>query len=136
MVEAKKKASKKKTAKKKTTVRKKATTRKKASSTNRKTAATSRQALTAKLKQDLKSTKKALSVARVAASEELKLAKVAAKDEIAVLKDQLAAALKREKGLLKLSEQKAKKMFAAGERWEKIQLEKIKKAASRIRKKK
>ena len=142
MVEAKKKASKKKTAKKKTTVRKKstvkkkATTRKKTSSTNRKTAATSRHALTDRLKKDLQATKKALNVARKAASEELNLAKVAAKDEIAVLKDQLASALKREKGLLKLSEQKAKKMFAAGERWEKIQLEKIKKAASRIRKKK
>jgi hypothetical protein len=84
----------------------------------------------------LNATKKALSVARIAAREELKLARVAAKDEIAVLKDQLAAALKREKGLLKLSEQKAKKMFAAGERWEKIQVEKIKKAASRVRKKK
>ena len=142
MVEAKKNASKKKTAKKKTTVRKKtavkkkATTRKKTSSTNRKTAATSRHALTDRLKQDLKATKKALSVARTAAREELKLARVAAKDEIAVLKDQLAVALKREKGLLKLSEQKAKKMFAAGERWEKIQLEKIKKAAARVRKKK
>ena len=142
MVEAKKKAGKKKTAKKKTTVRKKAavkkkaSTRKKTSTTNRKTAATSRQALTARLKKDLQATKKALNVARVAAREELKLARVAAKDEVAVLKDQLAEALKREKGLLKLSEQKARKMFAAGERWEKEQIARIKKAAAKARKKK
>ena len=142
MVEAKKKASKKKTAKKKTTVRKKAavkkrtTTRKKTTATNRKTAATSRHALTDRLKKDLSATKKALNVARVAAREELKLARVAARDEVAVLKDQLAEALKREKGLIKLSKQKAKKMFAAGERWEKKQLAKIKSAAARARRKK
>jgi hypothetical protein len=148
MVEAKKKVSKKKTAKKKTTVRKKtavkkkatdkkkASTRKKTSKTNRKAADTSRHALTDRLKQDLGATKKALNVVRVAAREELKLARVAAKDEVAVLKDQLAAALNREKGLIKLSEQKARKMFAAGERWEKKQLAKIKKAAARARKKK
>jgi hypothetical protein len=135
MVEAKKKVSRKKTAKKKTTVRKKAavkkkvTTRKKTSTTNRKTADTSRHALTARLKLDLKATRKAF-------REELKLVRVAAKDEIAVLKDQLSEALKREKGLVKLSEQKAMKMLAAGERWEKKQLAKIKKAAARARKKK
>jgi len=136
MVEAKKKASKKTTARKKAAVKKKATSRKKSSSTNRKTAATSRHALTARLKQDLIATKKALIVASNAAREELKLVRVAAKDEIAVLKDQLAAAMKREKELVKISEQKARKMFAAGERWEKKQLEKIKKAASKVRKKK
>lgn len=142
MVEAKKKASKKTAVRKKTTARKKTATKKKSTTSNktttanRKTAATSRHALTDRLKQDLKATKEALSTVRIAAREELKLARVAAKDEIAVLKDQLAAALKRENGLLKLSEQKARKMFAAGERWEKIQLEKIKKAASRVRKKK
>ena len=143
MVEAKKKISKKKTSvrkkptvTKKTAAKKKTTTRKKPKMTNRKTAATSRHALTDKLKQDLKATKEALNVARVAAREELKLATVAAKDEIAVLKDQLAAALNREKSFIKLSEQKAKKMLVAGERWEKKQIEKIKKAAAKTRKKK
>jgi hypothetical protein len=147
MVEANKKVSKKKAAKKKTTIRKKtaikkkttvkkkASTRKKTTTTNRKTAATSRHALTDRLKQDLGAAKKALNVARVAAREELKLATVAAKDEVVVLKEQLAEALKREKGLIKLSEQKAKKMFAAGERWEKKQLAKLKKAASKARRK-
>ena len=111
MVEAKKKASKKTTARKKAAVKKKATSRKKSSSTNRKTAATSRHALTARLKQDLIATKKALIVARNAAREELKLVRIAAKDEIAVLKDQLAAAMKREKELVKISEHKARKML-------------------------
>ena len=136
MVGTKKKASKKTTARKKPAVKKKGTTRKKTSSTNRKTATTSRKALTAKLKQDLIATKKALSVARVAAREELKLVRVAAKDEIAVLKDQLAVAMKREKELVKISKQKVRKMYAAGESWEKKQLEKLKKAASKARKKK
>ena len=44
--------------------------------------------------------------------------------------------MKREKELVKISEQKARKMFAAGERWKKKQLEKIKKVASKVRKKK
>jgi len=128
MVGTKKKASKKTTVRKKKTVRKKvaikkkATTRKKATTTNRKIAATSRHALTARLKQDLIATKKALIVIRDATREELKLVRIAAKDEIAVLKDQLTAAMKREKELVKISEQKARKMFAAGERWEKKQL--------------
>jgi len=129
MVEAKKKASKKKTVRKKAAVKKKTASRKKTTTKNRKTATTSRHALTARLKQDLEATKKAF-------REELKLVRVAAKDEIAVLKDQLTEALKREKGLIKLSEQKARKMLTAGERWEKKQLAKIKKAAARARKKK
>ena len=135
MVGTKKKASKKTTARKKTAVKKKATTRKKTTATNRKVAATSRHALTARLKQDLIATKKALIVARNAAREELKLVRVAAKDEIAVLKDQLAAAMKREKELVKISKQKARKMYTAGESWEKKQFAKLKKAASKARKK-
>ena len=135
MVETKKKSSKKTTARKKAAVKEKATTRKKTTATNRKVAATSRYALTTRLKQDLIATKKALSVARIAAREELKLVRVAAKDEIAVLKDQLAAAMKREKELVKISKQKARKMYAAGESWEKKQLAKLKKAASKARKK-
>lgn len=59
-------------------------------------------------------TKEALIVAKNTAREELKLVKVAAKDEIAVLKDQLAAALKREKALVKISKKKAREMLVAG----------------------
>ena len=54
--------------------------------------------------------------------------------KITVLKDQLDAALKREKQLMKISEKKAKEMLAAGVRWEKKQLSKIKKAAEKARK--
>jgi len=95
---------------------------------NRRAADSSRKALINRLKIDLMK-------ARDAAREELKLANVAARDEIAVLKDQLAAALKREEKLRKLSEKKIKKMLAAGERWEKKQRVKLKKAADRARKK-
>lgn len=59
-------------------------------------------------------TKEALIVAKNTAREELKLVKVAAKDEIAVLKDQLAAALKRGKALVKISKKKAREMLVAG----------------------
>lgn len=83
----------------------------------------SRQLLIAKLKQDLKEAKKTLKVARVAA-----------RDEIEILKDHLNAALKREKELLKISEKKAKKMLAAGARWEKKQVAKIIDAAKTARK--
>ena len=91
-------------------------------------AASSRKILMDRLKIDLIK-------ARDAAREELKLARAAARDEIAVLKDQLAAALKREAELRKLSEKKIKKMLAAGERWEKKQRIKLKKAARKARKK-
>jgi len=50
-----------------------------------------------------------------------------------VLKEQLAAALKREQELMKLGEKKAKAMLAAGERWEKKQIARIKKATSKKR---
>lgn len=136
MAEEKKKASKKTAVRKKAAVKKKTTTRKKTSSTNRKAAATSRHALTDRLKQDLKATKEALNIARIAAREELKLVRIAARDEIAVLKDQLTAGLKREKELVKISEKKARKMLAAGGGWEKKQLARIKKAVSRVYKKK
>ncbi|MFT5132835.1 MAG: hypothetical protein ACI9SC_001303, partial [Gammaproteobacteria bacterium] len=76
-----------------------------------------------KLKKDLKGAK-----------DTMKIARAAAKDEIAVLKDHLDAALKREKELLKISEKKAIKMLAAGERWEKKQVSKIIKAARAARK--
>jgi len=95
---------------------------------NRKAAAGSRKALIDRLKKDLKK-------AKDAAKEELKLARAAAKDEIAVLKDQLDAALKREAELRKLSEKKIRKMLIAGERWEKKQRIKLKKAARKARKK-
>ncbi len=123
---AKKKTAKKKVAKKKSSVSKKTV------ALHRKAAASSRNALSSKLKKDMIATLKA---ARITAAEELKLVKAAAKDEIAVLKDQLAAALKRERELSRISEQKALKMLAAGERWEKKQLAKLKKATAKARKK-
>ena len=51
-----------------------------------------------------------------------------------VLKDQLTAALKREQALLALGEKKAKMMLAAGERWERQQVAKIKQMATKKRK--
>jgi len=102
---------------------------------NRRSASSSRQALESKLKQDMKATKKALKSMRAAARDEIKLAKAAAKDEIASLKDQLAEVLKREKALVKMSQEKTRKMIAAGERWERKQLNKIKKATARVRNK-
>ena len=51
----------------------------------------------------------------------------AAKAEIAVLKDQLDAVMKREKALLRVSEQKTKVMWKAAEQWEKKQVSKIQK---------
>jgi len=59
------------------------------------------------------------------------LAKAAAKAEIDVLNDNLKAALKREQALLKMGEKKAKMMMAAGQRWEKQQLAKIRKLAAK-----
>lgn len=88
----------------------------------------SRKQLVARLKKDLQATKKAMISATKAANAELKLAKAAAKAEIDVLKDQLAAAIKREEALRKLSQEKAKLMWKAGEQWEKQQLAKIKQA--------
>ncbi len=135
-----KKKTRKKVPKKKTNIktpaRKKTagkTPRKKTTASNRKAAAASRKALTKKLRADLKSAQAALSKARVVAAEELKLVRAAARDEIAVLKDQLDKALKREKELRKISEKKAKKMLAAGEAWEKKQLEKLRKAAKDVK---
>ena len=58
-----------------------------------------------------------------------------AKAEIAALQSQLVATLKREKELMLFSEKKFKKMTAAGKRWEKKQLAKMKKAAKKSRKK-
>ena len=125
---AKKKTAKKKTAKKKSPVRKKS------AASHRKAAATSRKALTSKLKKDMGATIRSLKAASIIAAEELKLVRDAAKDEIAVLKDQLAAALKRERELSRISEQKAKQMLIAGERWEKQQLAKLKQAAAKAKK--
>jgi exosome complex RNA-binding protein Csl4 len=84
--------------------------------------------LTKQLKADLKATKAALRSSSVAARAELKLARAAAKAEIAVLRDQLSAAIKREQALIKISEQKAKMMWKAGEEWEKQQIAKMRKA--------
>ncbi len=84
--------------------------------------------LNKQLRADLKAAKAALKAAGTAARAELKLARSAAKAEIAVLKDQLTAAGKREQALLKISEQKTKMMWKAGEQWEKEQVAKIQKA--------
>ena len=131
----KKKAAKKKTARKKTAKKKtaKKTPARKTTAGNRRAAAASRKALIKKLRADLRTARAALSRARVVAAEELRLVRAAAGDEAAVLRDQLNKAMKREKELRKISEQKAKKMLAAGEAWEKKQLAKLKKAADEVK---
>jgi len=90
---------------------------------NRKAATDSQRELVAKLRQDLKDVK-----------ETIKVARATAKYEIALLKEQLDAALKREKELVKISEKKTRKMLAAGERWEKKQVAKMMKSAEKARK--
>ena len=72
-----------------------------------------------------------MKAAKAAAKEELRLAKDAAKAEIAVLKDDLNAALKRERELVKISENKIKAMVSAGEKWERQQMNKLKKMMAR-----
>jgi len=106
--------------KKKTSTKKRSST-----STHKSTATRKRNELTRKLRVDLKASKETLRAASTAAREELKLAKAAAKAEIAILKDQLTAVMKREKALLKISEQKATMMWKAAEQWEKKQVAKI-----------
>jgi len=128
-------ASEKRGTRKKTIVKKKAAGRKDKVTANRINATSSRQALLSQLRRDLKATKEALKSVKMTTRKELKLAKKAAKDEIAVLKDQLAGVLKREKALIKMSQNKTREMIAAGERWEKQQLHKINKLTSRVRKK-
>lgn len=98
------------------------------SETHKAAADRSRKTLVTKLKKDLQATKKTLKAATKAASVELRLAKAAAKAEMDVLKDQLAAAIKREEALRKLSAEKAKLMWKAGEQWERQQLAKLKQA--------
>jgi len=109
--------------KKKTTARK--STAKKKAAANRKVANEKRAALANKLRTDLK-----------AAKDTIKATKESAKAEIAVLKDQLNAAMKREAELLKIGENKVRAMVVAGEKWEKQQLAKIKKMASKSKPKK
>jgi len=111
------------------------TARKKSPAANRKAAASKRNALIARLKTDLKATKEALQAATKGARIEIKLTRSATKAEIAVLKDQLAAARKREQALAKLGEKKARMMLAAGERWEREQLVKIRKMVEKTRRK-
>jgi len=101
--------------------RKKPVSRKKAASSRRAVATRSRNELVKTLRKDLEDTRATL-----------KAAKAAARAEAALLKDQLRAALKRERELVKISEKKIKKMIAAGERWEKKQIGKLKKAAGKL----
>ena len=129
----KKATARKKTARKKR-ARKKTGVSKQTPASRRRAAARSRTELIKRLKADLEASRAALRVARDAAREEIKLVNAAAKNEIAVLKDQLAKAMKREEKLRKISQKKAKKMLAAGERWEKKQLDKLKKATEEARK--
>ncbi|MFV1993382.1 MAG: hypothetical protein ACC635_05710, partial [Acidiferrobacterales bacterium] len=113
MATAKKKIS----SKKKVTSNKKTTTKKSPAANRKKKAADNRSALLAKLKQDLAATRVALKAANKGAREEIKLARSVAKAEVAVLKDQLNVALKQEKALRTMAENKAKILWAAGQRW-------------------
>ena len=116
----------KKTTTKKKTVRSSRSRTRSPAAQHKAAASRSRKTLVAKLKKDLQATKKALKSATKAATAELKLAKAAAKAEINVLRDQLAVAMKREEALRKLSQEKAKQMWKAGEQWEKKQLARLK----------
>jgi hypothetical protein len=121
----------KKTTTKKKTVRSSRSRARSPAEQHKVAASKSRKTLVAKLKKDLQATKKALKSATKAANAELKLAKAAAKAEISVLRDQLAVAMKREEALRKLSQEKAKQMWKAGEQWEKKQLAKLKQSLSK-----
>ena len=116
--------------KKKVSATKKAPARAQTAAARRKDAGAKMHALTAKLTQDLESTSAALRAARAAAREEIELARAAGQAEATVLKDQLKEALKREQALIKLGQNKAKIMLAAGEQWEKKQLARIRKIAN------
>jgi hypothetical protein len=116
------KTSKKTSKAKKKTTKKKPLTKKQAIAVKRRAATRTRDQLVNVLKKDLEDTKATL-----------KVVKAAAKNEIALMRDLLDAALKREKELMKISEKKAKKMFVAGEQWEKKQVKKLKRAAERTR---
>jgi len=120
-------AKKKTSSKKKTASNKKTTNKKSAAAKRKKKAADKRSALVAKLKQDLAATRVALKAANKGAREEIKLARSVAKAEVAVLKDQLNVALKQQKAIRSMAEEKAKILWAAGQRWEKEQFNKIKK---------
>lgn len=120
-------AKKKTSVKKKVTGNKKTTSKKSATANRKKKAADNRSALVTKLKQDLAATKKALQAAQKGARVEIKLVKSVAKTEVAVLKDQLNLALIQEKALRTMAEKKAKILWAAGQKWEKEQLAKIRK---------
>lgn len=109
-----------KTRKKATIAKKKASRKKTSTSANRKAAAKKHAVLAAKLREDLKATK-----------ETLKAVKESANAEIAVLKSHLAAAMKREAELQKIGEKKVREMVAAGEKWEKAQITRIKKIVAK-----
>jgi hypothetical protein len=96
--------------------KKKTVTKKRSAAAHKGDATRKRNELTSQLRADLQASK-----------ETLKAANAAAKAEITVLKDQLNAVMKREKALLKVSEQKAKIMWKAAEQWEKKQVAKIQK---------
>ena len=106
-----------------TTVKKKAARkRRSAGAPHRKAAADKRNSLVKQLRQDLKDTKQTLKIARASA-----------KAEITVLNDELKAALKRERELVKLGKKKISMMVAAGEKWERKQVSKIRRIVARNR---
>ena len=105
---------------KKKVTKKKVAAKKTRAAAHLKKAAAKRTVLANKLQEDLKATK-----------ETLKAVKESAKAEVAVLKDQLNAAMKREAELMKIAEKKVHAMVAAGEKWEKEQLAKLKKMANK-----
>lgn len=106
-----------------TTVKKKAARKRRSASTShRKAAAAKRDSLVKQLRQDLKDSR-----------DTLKAARASAKAEITVLKDELKAALRRERELVKLGQKKISMMVAAGEKWERKQVSKIRKIVARKR---
>ena len=111
--------------KNKTSRKKSGSSRSNKAATNRKAASAKRNELTNKLREDIKTTKKTFNTF-----------KVAAKAEVAVLRDELKAALKREKELMKMGENKIRMMLSAGEKWEKQQINKIKKMTTGKKRKK
>lgn len=89
---------------------------------HRKAAADNRNTLVKQLRQDLRDAK-----------DTLKAATASAKAEMAVLKDELKAALIRERELVKLGEKKISMMVSAGEKWERQQVAKIRKIVAKRR---
>ena len=109
-------------AKKKAAPKRKAAGKKSTAAANRKAATAKHANLAKKLREDLQATK-----------DTLKAVRDSARAEIAVLKDHLNAAMKREAALQKIAESKVKAMVAAGEKWEREQMAKVRKLTAKIK---